>query len=73
MNTVDLYNIDSYEDGRLTYNRTKTKDRRQDEGLYFIKLSPEVIPLIKNTWTKPESVFSAFYQMYSTHEIFNAI
>jgi len=72
MNTVDLYNIDSYEDGRLTYNRSKTKDRRQDEALISLKVEPEVVPLIKKYLDKTKKRVFCFYQMYSTFEIFNA-
>ena len=72
MNTVDLYNIDSYEDGRLTYNRTKTKDRRQDEALISLKVEPEVIPLIKKYLDKTKKRVFCFYQMYSNFQIFNS-
>lgn len=72
MNTVDLYNIDSYKDGRLTYNRTKTKERRQDEALISLKVEPEVIPLIKKYLDKTKKRVFCFYQMYSNYQIFNS-
>ena len=72
MNTVDLYNIDSYEDGRLTYNRTKTKGRRQDEALISLKVEPEIIPIIKKYLDKTKKRVFCFYQMYSSSQIFNA-
>jgi integrase len=72
MNTVDLYNIDSYKDGRLTYNRSKTKERRQDEALISLKVEPEIIPIIKKYQDKTMKRVFCFYQMYSTYQIFNS-
>jgi len=72
INTVDLFNIDSYKDGRLTYNRSKTKERRQDEALISLKVEPEVIPIINKYLDKTQKRVFCFYQMYSTSQIFNA-
>ena len=72
MNTVDLYGIDLYEDGRLTYNRSKTKERRLDEALISIKVEPEVLPLIEKYRDKTGKRVFCFYQMYSSYQIFNA-
>lgn len=72
MNTVDLYNIDSYKDGRLTYKRSKTKGRRQDEALISLKAEPIIIPLIEKYLDKTKLRVFCFYQMYSSPEIFNA-
>lgn len=41
MNAVDLYNCTDYKDGRLTYRRTKTRDRRTDHAEISIKVEPE--------------------------------
>lgn len=41
MNAVDLYNCTDYKDGRLTYKRTKTRDRRADHAEISIKVEPE--------------------------------
>lgn len=40
INLADLYDVkkDAYKDGRLTYNRTKTKDRRSDMAEIRIKV-----------------------------------
>lgn len=72
INTVDLFNIDSYKDGRLTYNRSKTKERIQDEALISLKVEPEVIPIINKYLDKTKKRVFCFYQMYSTFQIFNA-
>ena len=71
INSVDLYNIDTYEEGRLTYNRTKTESRRKDQAEISIKVEPEVIPLI-NKYLDPtkERVF-IFHKMYCDEQSFN--
>lgn len=41
MNFADLYEADKVKDGRLTYERKKTKGRRQDRAFISIKIEPE--------------------------------
>lgn len=72
MNTVDLYNIDTFKDGRLTYRRTKTKDRRVDRALISVKVEPEVLPIIEKYLDATSERVFCFHQMYSTPQIFNA-
>jgi len=72
INTIDLYNVDDYSDGRLTYKRTKTKGRRQDQALISFNVEPEAIPLIEKYRDKSGKRVFCFYQMYSTHSSFNA-
>jgi integrase len=72
MNTIDLYNADKLENGRLIYNRTKTRGRRKDDALISIRIEPEVMQLIeKYRDIKGIKVFS-FHEMYSTYDTFNA-
>jgi integrase len=49
MNCIDLFNLESYEykNGRFTYYRAKTKNRRSDLALISIKVEPEVVPFIQ--------------------------
>lgn len=70
MNAVDLYNCDSYKDGRITYQRTKTKNRRSDHAEISIKVEPEIAPLVEK-YRDPtgERVFK-FHQMYSSVNTF---
>ena len=65
MNAVDMYNCTDYKDGRLTYQRSKTKNRRKDFAEISIKIEPEVQALFdKYRDTTGKRVFK-FYQMYS--------
>ena len=36
MNSVDLFSATNYKNGFIKYNRTKTKDRRNDEALNHV-------------------------------------
>ncbi|RZK39140.1 MAG: recombinase [Pedobacter sp.] len=49
MNAVDLYNCtkDNIRDGRIDYNRTKTKRKRRDDAFISIKIIEEAEPLLK--------------------------
>lgn len=73
MNSADLYSVERIDDdGRLTYNRQKTKDRRLDKAEISIKIPDEAWPLIeKYRDTTGNRVFN-FYQRYSTHKTFNS-
>ena len=74
MNAVDLYNCksDCYKNGRITYQRTKTKNRRSDKAEISVKVEPEVLPLIEK-YKDPtgERVFK-FYKLYSSVDSFSA-
>lgn len=72
MNSVDLYNVDSYEDGRITYYRAKTASRRRDRAFISIRVPDEALPLMEK-YKDPtgQRVFN-FYRMYSTPRIFNS-
>jgi len=70
MNTVDLYSCESLKAGRITYNRTKTKNRREDKAEISIKIEPEIIPLVeKYRDTTGKRVFR-FYQNYNSPDTF---
>lgn len=72
MNISDLYNCTNYSKGRITYYRTKVKNRREDMGLFSVKVEPEVLPLV-NKYRDPskQRVFN-FYRMYSSVDTFTA-
>ncbi len=72
MNSADLFYCDCIKDGRITYNRTKTKNRREDRAEISIKIEPEILPLIEK-YKDPtgERVFK-FYQLYKSPDTFNA-
>lgn len=70
MNAVDLYYCDCYKDGRITYQRTKTKNRRADKAEFSVKVEDEIKPLF-DKYRDPtgERVF-CFYKMYSSPNTF---
>lgn len=66
MNCIDLFNLESqeYNNGRFTYNRAKTENRRADSALISIKIEPELMPYIqkyKDTTGKKVFDFHARY------------
>lgn len=72
MNAVDLYNCTNYRNGRLTYNRTKTKNRRVDHAEISIRIEPEYQSLFdKYRDDSGERVF-VFYRKFPTVNAFSA-
>lgn len=71
MNSVDLYNCTEIEGDRITYQRTKTTNRRADHATISIKIEPCVMPLVEK-YRDPtgERVFD-FHLRYTTHNGFN--
>ncbi len=72
MNAVDLYTATDYKDGRITYQRTKTRNRRADHAEISIRVEPEAEALVKK-YRDPtgQRVFS-FYKLYSSMDTFSA-
>ena len=71
MNTVDLYNCDCIADGRITYQRTKTRGRRSDKAEISVKIEPEVMPLIEKYRDKTGRRVFKFYKMYASKDCLN--
>ena len=70
MNAVDLYSCDLYKNNRITYQRTKTKNRRDDKAEISIKIEPEIKSLFdKYRDPKGKRVF-CFYHWYSSPNTF---
>lgn len=71
MNPVDLYNCTDYSNGRITYQRTKTKTRRSDKAEISVKVEPEIAKLIEK-YRDPlgKRVFN-FYLHYSSVTYFD--
>jgi integrase len=69
-NAVDLYEMPSgaIKDGRITYNRQKTTDRRVDRAEISIKIEPEVLELVEK-YKGDERAFR-FHELYTTSRIF---
>ncbi len=72
MNAVDLYTATDYNDGRITYQRTKTRNRRADHAEISIKVEPEAEALV-NKYRDPTGrrVFN-FYKLYSSMDTFSS-
>jgi integrase len=71
INTVDLYTCDTLKKGWITYDRSKTKDRRKDNATISVLIQPE-IKLLVEKYKDPtgQRVFN-FYLLYTSFEIFN--
>ena len=73
MNTVDIFKVpySSRKNGRITYQRSKTKDRRDDNAEISIKIEPEVERLMKK-YADPDKVrLFSFYKLYRDSSTFN--
>mgnify|MGYP002622276317 CR=1 FL=1 len=66
MNAVDLYNCTDCKDGRITYERTKTKNRRADRARISIKIQPEIEALIEKYRDPSGQRVFRFYRMYAS-------
>jgi integrase len=71
MNTVDLYYADKIEKGRLIYNRTKTKTRREDKALISIKIEAVAMLILKKYKDKTGKRIFNFYEHYAEPRAFN--
>ena len=73
INTADLYDVkkSSYKNGRLSYYRQKTRDRRQDKAFISIIVSPEAVRYFEKYRDKRGMRVFCFADMYSTYENFN--
>ena len=73
MNTVDMFNepYSSRKNGRSTYQRSKTKNRREDNAEISIKIEPEAERLMKK-YADPDKVrLVSLYKLYSDSSTFN--
>lgn len=64
MNSADLYNATEFDGEYITYYRTKTKDRRNDNAKMVVRVHPMIQPLI-DKYRGKERVFS-FYERFSS-------
>lgn len=69
MNSADLFNADKVNGDRIVYNRTKTKDRRNDRAEMQVDIPQHIKPLAEK-YKGNERVFN-FYERFSTMESFN--
>ena len=73
MNTVDMFNVpySSRKNGRITYQRSKTKDRREDNAEISIKIESEAERLMKKYADPGKVRLFSFYKLYSDSSVFN--
>jgi integrase len=73
-NTVDLFGMpaSSIKNGRITYNREKTSDRRRDDAQISIRIEPEVEALIDKYRAKTVGKAFNFAERYANAPAFNA-
>lgn len=72
MNSIDLYNCTEYKDGHITYCRTKTKTRRDDEALISIAIEPQIASIFEKYRDLTGKRVFNFYQQYTDRSTFNA-
>lgn len=71
INPADLYEVKEIRDGRIRYNRKKTRNRRKDGALMSVKVEPEMERIIEKYRDKTgERVFD-FYKRYANAINFN--
>lgn len=65
MNSADLYNATDYQDGIITYYRTKTKARRLDKGKMQVVVPKILLPLLEKYRDQTGQRIFNFYQLYA--------
>ncbi len=70
MNAVDLYFCEVYDQGRIVYNRTKTKNRRDDKAEISVRVEPEIEDLVKKYRDPAGKRVFGFYHGYSSPNTF---
>lgn len=71
MNSADLYNATEMKGNTITYNRTKTKDRRLDKAQMKVDIPKLAQPLIEKYKDKIGKRLFNFYQYYVDEKGFN--
>ena len=69
MNSVDMYNAKDFDGETLTYERTKTKDRRSDNALIAVKVHPFITKLVEKY--RGKDYLFTFRKRYSSASDFN--
>ncbi len=72
MNFADLYEADKLRNGRVIYERKKTKGRRQDNAYISIKVEPEAMQLLEKYKDKTGKRVFDFHNKYTTSHIFSS-
>ena len=70
-NSVDLYNAKTYRDGKLIYERTKTKDRRSDSARIEIEVHDIIKPIFEKYRSTDGKYVFLFADRYANPQQFN--
>ena len=65
INSADLYNATAYDGEYITYQRTKTKDRRADKAEISVRVHPYIKEIVEKYRGNNKHVFN-FYKRYSS-------
>ena len=71
MNSTDLFNCTEFNDGTITYYRTKTTARRLDKAKMEVKLPPFLTTLFEKYRDKTGQRIFKFHLLYNTDKNFN--
>lgn len=71
MNSADLYNACKLEEGTIIYNRSKTKDRRNDEAMMKVEIPLQLKSLVEKYRDRTGKRVFDFYHSYSNQSSFN--
>lgn len=69
-NATDLFDLRISNNGRIEYERNKTKDKRDDNAFISIKIEPELIPLLDKYKGEDPFIFP-FRNMFANKPKFN--
>ncbi len=72
MNSADLFDASDFDGERLTYQRMKTRTRRDDRAEISIKVEPEARQLLEKYRDKTRKRVFNFYKLYTDKSTFNA-
>lgn len=70
INSIDLYYATPAIDGRINYNRHKTKRKRRDNAPMSIQIQPELQPLLEKYSDPANKYLLNFYKKYSDEKNF---
>jgi len=71
MNAADLYEITGQKDGRIIYQRAKTRDKRADGALISIRIEPEALQLLQKYKDETGERILNLYKRYKSVRNFN--
>ena len=72
MNSPDLYSCSAPQKDILRYNRTKTRDRRDDNAEMFVQIDPLVKDLLAEYRSTDREFAFNFHEKYSCYSVFGA-